>query len=65
MRLLTIIQAPEERISGVIHRHTVLQHFFDHQWVYLVALHPQTGAFTHYRPGGRWETLSADRTGTG
>ena len=64
MRLLAIIQAPEERISGIIHQHTVLQRFFDHQWVHLMALHPQTGAFTRYQPGGHWETVSANGTET-
>ncbi|HIA14127.1 MAG TPA: DUF2309 domain-containing protein, partial [Nitrospirales bacterium] len=57
MRLLAIIQAPTERISNIIQRNTVLQQFFDNQWLHLVALDSQTGAFQQYQPGGGWEPL--------
>ncbi len=57
MRLLAIIQAPTERISNIIQRHTVLQRFFDNQWLHLVALDSQTGTFRQYQPGGGWEPL--------
>jgi len=32
----------------------VLQQFFDHQWVHLLAMNPVTGNLQEYRPGGQW-----------
>lgn len=37
MRLLTIVQAPLERIDSIIDRNTVLQHLFGNGWVALAA----------------------------
>ena len=59
MRLLTIIQAPTERISSIVQRHTVLQQFFDHQWVHLMALDSR-GGFHRYQPGGGWESVARE-----
>ena len=64
MRLLTVIEAPTDRISQVIRKHTLLQHLFHNQWVNLVAVDPATVEFQRYSPDGAWETapaIEADR----
>jgi hypothetical protein len=55
IRLLAIIEAPMSRISGVIQKHTLLQHLFHNQWVNLVAVDPTTHEFHRYRPDSTWE----------
>ena len=62
MRLLSVIEAPRERIVKLIGRHEVLQQFFHNEWVHLVALEPEDGIFYRYRPNGEWATVD---TGTG
>jgi hypothetical protein len=57
MRLLAIIEASPERLSQIINRHQVLQQFFDHQWVHLVAMTPVAGEFYEYCPSGQWVPL--------
>ena len=53
MRLLTIIEAPRERIDKLIARHEVLQHYYHNEWVHLVALDPEDGLWYRYRPDRR------------
>lgn len=60
MRLLIVIQASIERISTIVQRHTILQYFFNHQWVQLVAVDPQSGEFRRYKPGGAWEIVTPE-----
>ena len=48
MRLLALIEAPRERIQGIIDRQPLLEQLFDGGWVTLVALEPQDGAFYQY-----------------
>ncbi len=54
MRLLTIIEAPRERIDRLIARHEVLRHFYHNEWVHLVALDPNDQVWYRYRPDGTW-----------
>ena len=54
LRLFAIIEATTDRLSEIIGRHQVLQQFFDHEWVHLLAIHPLTGERRDYRPGGSW-----------
>ncbi len=54
MRLLAIIEATTDLLTQIIGRHQVLQQFFDHQWVHLLAMNPVTGNLQEYRPGGQW-----------
>ena len=54
MRLLTIIEAPRERIEKLIARHEVLQHYYHNEWVHLVALDPENKVLYRYHPSGAW-----------
>ena len=54
MRLLSVIEAPRERIVKLIARHEVLKQFYHNEWVHLVALEPEDGVFYRYRPTGEW-----------
>jgi uncharacterized protein len=58
MRLLTIVEAPRERIDKLIERHDVLKNFYHNEWVHLVALEPEDGILYRYRPTSEWVTLS-------
>ncbi|MBU6482641.1 MAG: DUF2309 family protein [Nitrospirae bacterium] len=57
MRLLTIVEAPRERIEMLIARHELLQHFYHNEWVHLVALEPDEGILYRYRPTGEWASI--------
>ena len=57
MRLLTIVEAPRERIERLIPRHEVLQHFYHNEWVHLVALDPEDGIWYRYRPDVKWSPV--------
>ncbi|MBI3995324.1 MAG: DUF2309 domain-containing protein [Nitrospirae bacterium] len=54
MRLLTLIEAPRERILQIIHRHRLLQHLYDNEWVRLAALDPEEKIFYRYIPKQGW-----------
>lgn len=54
MRLLSVIEAPRERIVKLIARHEVLKQYYHNEWVHLVALEPEDGVFYRYRPAGEW-----------
>jgi uncharacterized protein YbcC (UPF0753/DUF2309 family) len=58
MRLLTVVEAPRERIDKLIERHDVLKYFYRNEWVHVVALEPEEGAFYRYRPTSEWAKLS-------
>ena len=57
MRLLTVVEAPRERIEKLIARHNVLQHFYHNVWVHLVALDPEDGVWYRYLPSGAWSPM--------
>jgi len=58
MRLLTLIEAPRERISQIIRRHSVLRRLYDNEWVRLAALDPADGIFYDYVPKQGWSSSS-------
>ena len=62
MRLLTVVEAPRTRIARLIARHEVLQHFYHHEWVHLVALEPEDGTFYRYGPSEEWSRLETTHT---
>ncbi len=57
MRLLTVVEAPRERLEKLIARHDVLQHFYHNVWVHLVALDPEDGVWYRYLPSGAWSPM--------
>jgi uncharacterized protein len=54
MRLLTVIEAPRERITQIIRRHRQLQHLYHGEWVRLVACDPEENTFYDYDPKQGW-----------
>ncbi len=54
MRLLTLIEAPRDRIGQITRRHHLLQHLYDNEWVRLVALDPEEKIFYLYIPKQGW-----------
>lgn len=59
MRLLTVIEAPREKIDVLIDRHEILQHFYRNEWVHLVAVDPDHGGLYRFHPGGKWNRVTA------
>jgi uncharacterized protein YbcC (UPF0753/DUF2309 family) len=57
MRLFVIIEAPLERISGIIARQNILQRLLGNQWINLVALDPVTMEFFHYHSEEDWQLI--------
>ncbi len=60
MRLLTLIEAPPERILQIIRRHRVLRHLYDNEWVRLAALDPDENRFLYYVPTQGWTPVGDD-----
>jgi len=58
MRLVTVIEAPRARIDALIGRHEVLQQYYHHEWVHLIALDPVDGAWYRYLPSGTWSPVA-------
>jgi len=54
MRLLTVIEAPRERMTQIIRRHRQLQHLYHCEWVRLVVLDPDDRMFYDYHPQEGW-----------
>lgn len=48
-RLLTIVEAPLDRVGAVVDAHPVLQRLFGNGWVQLVAIDPVTGKARRWR----------------
>jgi hypothetical protein len=59
VRLLTLIEAPRERIETLIQRHELLQRFYHNGWVHLVALEREERALYRYLPEGGWHRVAA------
>ena len=57
MRMLTLLESPRERIEKLIARNAVLQRFYHHEWVHLVALEPEEGVLYRYLPSGEWSRI--------
>ena len=62
LRMLTVIEAPRERIDKLIARHELLRHYYHNEWVHLVALEPEDGRLYRYRPTGEWVAVEPLRT---
>lgn len=62
MRLLTIIEAPTESISKIIEKHSILQNYYDNEWVQLVSINPNDKSFNQYIPNKGWELFESKAT---
>ena len=58
VRLLVLIEAPTERISAAIEKHTLLGHLLHNQWIHLMAIDPATRAFERYHPDATWKLIA-------
>jgi uncharacterized protein YbcC (UPF0753/DUF2309 family) len=54
MRLLSVIEAPRERIGQIIQHHNLLQHLYHNEWVNLVALDPDDRTAYYYDSKQGW-----------
>ena len=57
MRMISVIEAPRDRISQIIRRHKLLQHYYDNEWVRLIALDPDEKVLYLYIPKRDWAAL--------
>ena len=60
LRLLTVVQAPLDRVAAVVERNPVLQKLFGNGWVSLVVLDPSRDAPQRYTPGSQWRPWFGD-----
>jgi len=58
MRLLTIVEAPRQRIDQIMRGHRLLQHLYDNEWVRLIAIEPEDSAYYSYVPKQGWQAMS-------
>ena len=54
MRLLTVIEAPRDRIDRVIRNQRLLQRLYDNEWMHLIALDPEVQLCYRYVPKQGW-----------
>jgi uncharacterized protein YbcC (UPF0753/DUF2309 family) len=57
MRLLTLIEAPRERIDQVVRSHGLLQRLYNNEWIRLIAIDPEKGTSYRYTPRGGWTKI--------
>lgn len=58
LRLLTLVEAPRERIEQLIKRHEILKRYYHNHWVHLVAFEREETALYRYCPDGTWVLLN-------
>jgi uncharacterized protein YbcC (UPF0753/DUF2309 family) len=61
MRLLTLIEAPRERIDQVVRGHGLLQRLYDNEWVRLIAIEPEKGTSYRYAPKRGWMEIPQEK----
>jgi hypothetical protein len=54
MRLLTLIEAPMERIDKIIRNQRLLQRLYDNEWLHLIAVEPEDQVCYLYVPKQGW-----------
>ena len=58
MRLLTLIEAPRQRIDQIVRGHRLLQHLYENEWIRLIAIEPEEGIFYRYIPKHGWMAVT-------
>jgi hypothetical protein len=61
MRLLTLIEAPPERIDQVVRGHGLLQRLYDNEWIRLIAIEPEKGTSYRYTPKRGWMEIAQEK----
>ena len=59
LRLLTLIEAPREKIDQIIRNQRHLQQLYDNEWLRLIAVEPQEQAFYRYVSKQGWRPIEA------
>lgn len=54
LRLLTVVEAPLDRVTGIIARNAILETLFDNGWVALLVCDPETGRQSRRERDGQW-----------
>lgn len=54
LRLLTVVEAPLERIDRIIHTQTLLRRLYDNEWLRIVAVEPEERLCYLYVPRHGW-----------
>ncbi|MBI3802626.1 MAG: DUF2309 family protein [Nitrospirae bacterium] len=62
IRMLSLIEGSREQIGQIIRRHKILQHYFDNEWVRLIALDPEEKRFYLYLPKRGWVPVLGEKT---
>lgn len=60
MRMITLIEAPRERIFAILSRQRLLQRLYHNEWVHLVAFDPEDRTFYRYVPKEGWMPLAEE-----
>jgi len=54
MRLVTLIEAPRQRIDAIVRNQRVLQRLYDNEWMHLFAIEPEVQVYYRYVPNQGW-----------
>ena len=54
MRLLTLIEAPRDRIDRIVRNQRLLQRLYDNEWMHLFAIDPEVQLCYRYIPKQGW-----------
>jgi len=57
MRLLTLVEAPRERVDAIVRNQSLLRRLYDNEWLSLIAVDPQEQSFYRYLPFGDWRRV--------
>jgi hypothetical protein len=52
LRLTAVIEAPNERISGILERHGQLRQLVENQWIHLISIDPDGAGLFRWTPNG-------------
>ena len=57
-RLLTVIYAPRENVSMIIHRQEILKTLFFNEWVHLIVIEPTENKAYQLQTTGEWYLMT-------
>ncbi|HXV49670.1 MAG TPA: DUF2309 domain-containing protein [Candidatus Binatia bacterium] len=60
MRLLTVIEAPRERVDGIIRNQSLLRRLYDNEWLRLIVVDPEGRKFYRYLPKRGWKAADLE-----